>query len=354
MATTASPSRVNAVYYPSWRVYRGLTPSSMDLGRITHIIYAFLRVNKDGSLRHIDRYADMTLPIPSENVMGALAALARVKTTHPHIRTLISIGGGAGSAEFPFLAADPSAVARFTVETRAFIEKWSFDGVDLDWEHPANPTQASHYLALLRSFRYALPAPRYLLTTALPTGQYILKHLDLGGLNDVVDYVNLMAYDFFGPWTKTAGHHAQLHCPPGGEGPAAAGKSAASGVGFSIQNGLDPAKIVLGIPLYARTFKLGVPNNSKEACGTIEYRDLQREWVQNATVCKLTGAASYLCEREEGTQMLVSFDVPETLRMKAAYVRSKGLGGLFYWTGTGDRDGAEEGLVGVGFAEMRK
>ena len=141
----------------------------------------------------------------------------------------------------------------------------------MDWEHPADPIQASHYLGLLRSLRAVLPAPRYLVTTALPTGQYILKHLDLPRLNEVVDHVNLMAYDFFGPWTKTAGNHAQLRCPP--EGPA--GKSAAAGVEFLIQNGLDPARIVLGIPLYARTFKGGVPD--KDTCGTIEYRDLQRE-----------------------------------------------------------------------------
>ena len=216
----------------------------------------------------------------------------------------------------------------------------------MDWEHPANPTQASHYLALLRSLRSVLPAPRYLLTTALPAEQCILKHLDLPELNKDIDHINLMAYDFFGPWTKTAGHHAQLHCPPGG----ATGKSGASGVEYLIRNGLHPAKIVLGIPLYARTFKVNIPHN-KEGCGTIEYRDLQREWVQNATICKVAGAASYVCEREG---MLVSFDVPETVRMKGEYVRSSGLGGLFYWTGTGDRDGEAEGLVGVGFEEMRK
>lgn len=66
--------------------------------------------------------------------------------------------------------------------------------------------------------------------------------------------------------------------------------------------------------------------------------------------------SSYPPEKREriGFGMLVSFDVPETVRIKGEYVRSTGLGGLFYWTGTGDRDGEAEGLVGVGFEEMRE
>lgn len=33
---------VNAVYYPSWHVYRDKPPSSMDLASITHIFYSFV------------------------------------------------------------------------------------------------------------------------------------------------------------------------------------------------------------------------------------------------------------------------------------------------------------------------
>jgi chitinase len=47
----------------------------------------------------------------------------------------------------------------------------------------------------------------------------------------------------------------------------------------------------------------------------------------------------------------VSFDVPATVRIKARYVREMGLGGLFYWTGTGDRAG-EESLIAVGYEEL--
>ncbi len=32
---------INGVYYPNWRVYRKLPPSSLNLEFITHIFYAF-------------------------------------------------------------------------------------------------------------------------------------------------------------------------------------------------------------------------------------------------------------------------------------------------------------------------
>ena len=39
--TTLNPSYINAVYYPNWKVYQGLGPSSLNLRCITHIFYAF-------------------------------------------------------------------------------------------------------------------------------------------------------------------------------------------------------------------------------------------------------------------------------------------------------------------------
>ena len=32
---------INAVYYPNWKVYKGLPPSSLNLRYVTHVFYAF-------------------------------------------------------------------------------------------------------------------------------------------------------------------------------------------------------------------------------------------------------------------------------------------------------------------------
>lgn len=38
---SATSMRVNAVYYPNWKIYNQLPPSSLDLKYITHVYYAF-------------------------------------------------------------------------------------------------------------------------------------------------------------------------------------------------------------------------------------------------------------------------------------------------------------------------
>lgn len=34
---------INAVYYPSWKIYKGHAPSELQAQYITHIFYAFAR-----------------------------------------------------------------------------------------------------------------------------------------------------------------------------------------------------------------------------------------------------------------------------------------------------------------------
>jgi chitinase len=40
----------NAAYYPSYRVYRGETPESLNFRCISHVFYAFARVGQDGGV----------------------------------------------------------------------------------------------------------------------------------------------------------------------------------------------------------------------------------------------------------------------------------------------------------------
>ncbi|KAK3376924.1 glycoside hydrolase superfamily [Lasiosphaeria ovina] len=354
--TAQSLNYINAVYYPSWRVYKGLPPSSLRLDCVTHVLYAFVRINEDGSLRFADERADIVVPVDGEK--GGLAALAKAKRENPHIRTLISVGGGSGSAEFPALAGNPQARAKFATEVEEFVAKWSFDGVDIDWEHPSTTQQGKDYVSLLQALRAVLPPP-YLVVSALPTAEYVLKHIDLPAVADLVSFVNLMAYDFTGLWAKAAGHHAQLMaCPHAGTG--APTKCASTGVDYLRDHGIPSEKIVLGVPTYARCFSQArEPGHAFKGASLVEYRDLDEVCVRDATVHVAAAAASYVDEAgfasDKGKRSeplgFMSFDVPETVRAKGQYVKTARLGGLFYWTGTGDRDGSES-LVAAGFAEL--
>ncbi|GJC80954.1 chitinase 1 [Colletotrichum liriopes] len=338
---------VNAVYYPNWRVYKGQTPASLPVNAVTHVLYAFIQVNTDGSLKLIDDWADTQIPV--DGTKGCLSALAKLKASAPNIRTLVSVGGGGGSAEFPALAANPAARARFAKEIKAFCDKYQLNGVDIDWEHPSDAKQGQDYIALLSDVRRQMPAGKYLITSALPPGQYVLRNIDLRRAASLLDYLNLMCYDLTGPWTDVSGNHAQL----------LASKTLASnnpnlkiacadGISYVINSGFPSRKVLLGIPAYARTFPMArAPGGPSKNSAEMDYCDMSNDSVDKATVDTTAAAASYV----DAKHGFMTFDVPKTVAIKAQYARSRALGGLFYWTGVGDRKGRQS-LVQAGFNEL--
>ncbi|UNI17268.1 Chitinase [Purpureocillium takamizusanense] len=347
----APAARVNAAYYPSWRAYKDKTPASLDVESMTHVFYAFIGVNEDGSLKLLDEYAD--LQKPTDGQQGCLAALAELKRRHPHIKTLVSVGGANASAEFPALAAREQSRRTFAAQIREFCDRHSFDGVDVDWEHPKTTEEGRDFVKLLHSIRRALPPPQYLLTTALPVGEYCLRNIDLAEASRHLDFLNLMAYDFTGPWTEVCGHHAQLRAGGGGgaghhhhghhhyQHPDLA-TSGAAGVEYVISRRVPAGKILLGIPAYARFFPDAAEPGQGfgSGAGEIDYCDLPQEWIAKAHVDEARGAASLFEDGGDGGgKRFFSFDVPRTVMAKARYTQDVGLGGLFFWNGAGDMTG---------------
>jgi len=255
------------------------------------------------------------------------------------------------------LATNPTSRTAFARAARAWVEAYDFDGIDIDWEHPTTAAQGAAYLDLLRACRAVLPRPRYLVTTALPTGAYCLSHLDLPGLSREVDLLNLMGYDFAGPWTSVAGHHAQLQLPAHRHHhhrhPEVSG-SCQDGVQFLLRAGFPAAKIVLGVPAYARFFPGAAgPGQAfaKEAAGEIDYCDVPAEWVRNAEV-DLDAGAAWFVDGREGGKGFVSLDTVATVRVKALYAVRMGLAGVFFWTGAGDGQGPDS-LVSASWGALK-
>ncbi|CEF79098.1 hypothetical protein FGSG_04143 [Fusarium graminearum PH-1] len=343
---------INAVYYPSWRCYKERPPSCLDISSITHIFYAF--VGQVSSFKQhfqaIDDWADNEKMVDGEK--GCLAAISKLKSQHPHIKTLVSIGGGSSSKEFPALAANKTARQTFARRISEFCVTHQFDGVDIDWEHPQTPEAGRNYVLFLQDIRNVMTHSQFLLTSALPTGEYCLKHINLPVVAHLLDFLNLMGYDFTGGWTDVCGHHAQL-LPPSqnlNEVYPTLRKSCQRGVDFLIANGFPRHKIILGIPVYARYFgQARGPGHPFKGAGEIDYCDLPDEWVTNAEVDQSVAAASFVDNKSD--KGFVSFDVPSTVSIKAGYAKALGLGGLFYWTGAGDRKGCES-LVTAGWTAL--
>ena len=78
---------------------------------------------------------------------------------------------------------------------------------------------------------------------------------DLLQLSKLLDHIHVMCYDYHGSWDTYAAHNAPLFAPPGDTW------NVASSLEYYISQGADPQKLVLGLPLYGRTFLL---KNSSE------------------------------------------------------------------------------------------
>ncbi|KAL8738448.1 MAG: hypothetical protein Q9181_000762 [Wetmoreana brouardii] len=369
---------LNAVYYPNWKIYAQAPPSSLDLEHITHLYYAFAFLKPDGTVyvcyqafqitaigltyrkQLSDEHADTQVAV--DGAQGGLNALRNLKQRHPKLKSLLSMGGGGkGSEPFASMASSAKARENFAASAKHMLDTYGFDGLDsmlmmlsstvrslmwtVDWEHPENAKQGSDYTSLLATLRKYLPAPKYLITSALPAGTWALQYINLSKASSYMDFVNLMAYDFAGPWTSMSGYQAQLHAPA--NSPADMKTSGQSAVQYMISKGVPAKKICLGIPIYGRSF-LGVSHiNQKFKAsggqdGTFEYEQLPRPGTREQ-IDHQAGAA--FCVGGDGG--LVTYDNPDTVRLKARFARQQGLAGLFYWTGPGDKKGPRS-LVAAG------
>ncbi|KAH8596705.1 chitinase [Bisporella sp. PMI_857] len=336
----------NAVYYPNYRVYRGDTPASMNYNCISHVFYAFTHVATDGRIFLSDEWADAQMRV--DDAVGCLGSFMRLKETHPHLKLILSVGGGAASQNFATVAATAATRDNFGRSAKGMVDASGFDGIDIDWEHPTDAEQGRDFLSLLAAVRLHLPDDGYLLSAALPAGAWALQHIDLYKAKDYLSFVNLMAYDFTGSWTNVAGHHAQLFPAVPGE------PSGSAAVDYLIARGFPAKKILLGIPAYGRSF-LGADGPGQAYSGhggeegTFEYKVLPRAGAEEIVDTRV-GAA--FCVGGDGG--FVTYDNPETVRIKAGYCKEKGLGGLFYWTGTADAPPGPRSLILAGFKALHE
>ena len=188
------------------------------------------------------------------------------------------------------------------------------------------------------------------MTSALPAGQWALHNINLTLASSYVDLINLMGYDFSGPWLGNTGHQAQLFSPMNPHNEAAA-ISCDSAIRYMSSQGVPLQKILLGIPVYGRSF-LGAEgigqlyHGQAGEEGVFDYRELPRPGAHEFVDAQVGAAFSV-----GGDGGFVTYDNHQTVQMKADYVRRLGLGGLFYWTGTGDLPGPRS-LVENGFRRL--
>ncbi len=135
-----------------------IVPTTIPFDELTHINYAFLLPNVDGSFRDL----------LNTWMLGNLIDLA-----HQHnVKVLVSVGGWGLDTEFEALAASPSNRTTFVQDLVNIVDHYQFDGADIDWEYP-DPGQSSlNFLALIMELRNALPKDKLLTAAVVALGDH--------------------------------------------------------------------------------------------------------------------------------------------------------------------------------------
>lgn len=345
VAVPVARDRVIVAYvFPNGRT---LAAGDVDAEKLTHVNYAFANV--------IDGVVVEGGPQDTDN----LHTLTELRRAHPHLKILISVGGWTWSKGFSDAALTEESRRRFVDSAVQFVRRHALDGVDIDWEYPAlpgddnpyRPEDTVNFTTLMAGLRTALDAEgrqsgrSQLVTMAAGAFPNFIAHTEMGAVGRSLDLVNLMTYDFrVQSVDRIAGHHANLRTHPDDDKQLSIERA----VSDFRAAGVPSSKLTVGVPFYSRgweqvkperngLYQPGVPLASRPdttppgiAALLASDGDWMRGWDDVAQ-------APYLWHRSQ--HVFISIEDPQSLGLKARYVRDQGLAGMMFWQYFDDASG---------------
>ena len=333
-ATDAAPPYRIVGYANGWD-----PAQTKDAGKIDTLIFAFAQL-KNGSV------------VLDEHGAKQLHALLALKPAHPGLKVDVSVGGWTVGG-FSEAASTAAGRQRFADSAAQMLSTQHADGLDVDWEYPghhesgiqSSPNDKANFTLLLKAVRSSLDragskdGKHYTLSVAIADGPFV-SDIDIAAINPLLDWFNLMTYDFVNSNTPTTGHHTGLHASPLIKGD---GRTTDRAVQQFLAAGVPPRKLVIGAAFYGREFADVKPEHDGlyqtygHYQGGHNWPELKQDFIGKQGYVRHWDAdaqAPWLWNAQ--THCFITYDDPQSIAAKAAYVRAEHLGGIMYWEQTAD------------------
>ncbi|NLV57350.1 MAG: glycoside hydrolase family 18 protein [Clostridiales bacterium] len=315
--------------------HAGLTFSQRDAGHLDQMNYSFALI-KDGKV--------------SGAHWKSIKQFHAFIKANPHILPVLSVGGW-GADGFSQAAFTQEGRRLFVDSSLELMEQYGFLGIDIDWEYPGSsaagiaskPADKENFTLLLSDLRAGLneltrkDGKERKLCIAVGGTVSATELIENLQVSELVDQINLMTYDMQA--SNLATHHTNLY--PSGD---VYDASVDTAVEAYVEAGIPREKIMIGCAFYGRVFSLkgtkgkGLYQPSRSpASNAYNYGKLQAVMAQGEYERHYDEEAQAPYLVKAGT--FISYDDPDSIKAKAAYVREHELMGLMSWEYGGDPSG---------------
>jgi chitinase len=401
----AKSSYKSVGYFTQWGIYgRNYQVKNVETSgtaaKLTHLNYAFANISADGTCfegnipGQADAWADYQHPVDAatsvdgtadtadQALAGNFNQLRELKAANPGLKVMISIGGWSWSTHFSDAARTPASRTALVSSCLDMFIRGNlplldgkggpgsaaglFDGVDIDWEWPASagdtatvyrPEDKENFTALAAEFRRQLDAygrtthRHYDLSAFLPAApakmdagfeaRKIFRYLDFG---------TVQGYDFHGPYEATTNQQSALHAPR--TSPVPDDFSDTQAIGDWLRRGAPARQLVLGVPFYGQGWT-GVPDGGTAGLFQPSTGPAPATWQAGNedyhALKALARSGTYTVHRDtrngfawlyDGTNFW-TYDDPQVIAQKTAFIRAAHLGGAMAWSLDGDTSDGE-------------
>ncbi|XP_044757295.1 acidic mammalian chitinase-like [Coccinella septempunctata] len=337
LAFVAQAYSANVVcYFNSWTVYRPgngkFVPQNIDPNLCSHILYAFVGLNSDGSVHILDSWEAIDL--------NGISDLINLKQQNKDLKILLSMGGwNEGSSIYSAVVGNPTLRANMVRNVVAFVRQYGFDGFDLSWEFPNARGGAQADVQNLPSLLVELKASLGDLTLSVAGSGWLSQidtSYDVPVVANTVDMINVMSYDFHGSYDGYVAHSSPLYQSSKDR---SNGLSVNATIHHWIARGAPASKLNMGIVTYGRGFTLTDPaqtdlhahSNGPSAAGPYTQEAGMMGYNE---ICEFDSNWQRVFDEETRVPHIINGDQwigvedAESVGEKAQFAKELGLGGV--------------------------